>query len=328
MYTLRTHAMISGGLFLLILVMAWGGAALQASGVVKHPEQLQTPMKIVFLTLFVLFAFSMVPTMVKLFLAAHQSIGNADKALIQFLDRHQVAVIWTFWGLWIAGLGIALPAMIRDGFLADSGGSNAASRDSDIARQIAAMPVQGILVAAPGMTVAEMIRGSTLKIDRGSNPAAPGQSQYAGGAIFDYHVADSAIEFHRCRYYFVTTYTKDPSRIEAINVGTSPSEYSRVELEAANAALRARLRKDGWLTGHEVYRTKEDRQLHGGKTRGEEGALWLKNGIVLDIETRRLDDPKPGEDPATAGEWTQYVELRTRVDFPLIERYVFAPPQS
>ena len=159
-------------------------------------------------------------------------------------------------------------------------------------------------------------------------PAAPGQSQYAGGAIFDYHVAGSAIEFHRRRYYFVTTYTKDPSRIEAINVGTSPSKYSRVELEAANAALRARFRKDGWLTGHEVYRTEEDRQLHGGKTRGEAGALWLKNGIVLDIETRRLDDPKPGEDPATGGEWIQYVELRTRVDFPLIERYVFAAPEG
>jgi len=68
--------------------------------------------------------------------------------------------------------------------------------------------------------------------------------------------------------------------------------------------------------------------LHGGKTRGPEGKLWLKGDTTLDIEERRLDDPVAGEDPATAGQWIQYVDLDTRKDFPSIERYVFAPPGS
>ena len=65
--------------------------------------------------------------------------------------------------------------------------------------------------------------------------------------------------------------------------------------------------------------------LHGGLTRGPDGRMWLKNGIVLDIGTRRMDDEAPGEDAATAGRWIQFVELWPRDDYPSIDRYVFAP---
>ncbi|MGO9061806.1 MAG: hypothetical protein ACLQU2_31215 [Candidatus Binataceae bacterium] len=194
MYSLRTHAKISGGLFLLILVMGWGGTALQAFGVVKHPEQFQTPIRIVFFTIFLVFAFSLVPTMVKLFLAGQATIGNAGKGPIKFLDRHQVGVIWGFWIVWGAGLAIALPTMIRAGFFTDLGGSSSASRADDrSAREIARMPVQGTLLAAPGMTVDQMIRGSSLKIAHGTNSMVPSQPLYAGGAIFNFHVAGTGI---------------------------------------------------------------------------------------------------------------------------------------
>jgi hypothetical protein len=328
-FSLRKHAMISGGLFLLMLVMGWGGAALQASGAWPHPERLQTPMKIIFFTIFIVFAFSLIPTMVKAFLAGQASIGNADKTFIRLIDRHQVGVIWGFWILWIAGFAVALPTMIQTGFFTNLGGSDTASNGDDtIARQIARTPVQGTLVSAPGMKVEEMIRGSSLKINQQSNSAVPSEPLYSGGAIFNFRVAGTGIEFPRCRYYFVTTLTSDRSRIESINVGTASAKMTRAQLDAANAALRARLKADGWLTGHEVYRDEEDRQLHGGKTRGEEGKLWLKGDITLDIERRRLDDPKPDEDSATAGEWIQYVDLFTRKDYPWIERYEFAPPQK
>ena len=326
MYSLRTHAMISGGLLAFIILMAIAGNALQASGLIKNPAALQTPAKIIFFTVFLAFAFSLVPTMIKFFLAGQASIGNAQKAPIRFIEAHQVGLIWCFWLLWVAGLAVALPTMIRTGFFTDLGGSDAATSASDqkLAREIARMPVQGTLVAAPGMTTADMIRGSSLK----TNPAVAGEALYAGGAIFDFRVAGTAIDFQRCRYYYISTYTKDQAHIEAINIGTSPRKYTRAELEAANAALRARLKADSWLTGHEVYRDEEDQQLHGGKTRGPEGDLWLKNGITLHIEARRLDDPKPDEDPATAGDWIQYVDLRTRDGYPYIERYEFAPPEN
>ncbi len=327
MLSLRRHLMISGGLLGLMVLLGWGGTALEASGYLKDPQRLQTPMRIFFFTIFIVFAFSLIPTMIKLFLAGQGSVGNADKPLIRLIDRHQVGIVWGFWIIWIAGFMVALPTMIRSGFFTDSGGSNTVSNhDDEIAREIAAMPVQGTLVAAPGMKVQDMISGSTLKIT-GTNPAL-GNPRYVGGAIFNFRVAGTAIEFPRCRYYLITTFTHDPGRIESINVGTAPAKMTRAQLNAANAALRALLKADGWLTGHEVYRDEQDRQLHGGKTRGEEGKLWLKGGTILDIEQRRLDDPKPGEDQATAGEWIQYVDLRTRKDYPWIERYVFAPPEN
>jgi len=322
--------MISGGLLLLIIAMGWGGTALQAAGIVTDPQRLETPIKIIFFTLFIAFAFSVIPTMVKLFVAGQASIGNADRAPVRFIERHQGGVVLSIWAIWIAGFAVALPTMIRSGFFtnSDATSTNAASSDDEIARRIARMPVQGTLVAAPGMNVDQMLRASSLKIDKGSNAAIPNLPVYSGGAIFNFRVAGTGIEFPRCRYYFVTTYTGDRSRIESINVGTAQAKMTRAQLDAANAALRARLKADGWLTGHEVYRDEQDRQLHGGRTRGEEGKLWLKGDTTLDIEQRRLDDPQPGEDPATAGQWIQFVELWARKDYPFIDRYLFAPPHT
>jgi hypothetical protein len=168
------------------------------------------------------------------------------------------------------------------------------------------------------MTFADIARRSTLKLDVSHDIAS-------GGAVFDFHIPDTGITLKGCRYYFVSTYTHDPKHIEAINVGTLPRKVSRAELEKADAGLRAKLKADGWLAGHEVYRTEEDQQLHGGATRGPEGTMWLKNGIVFDIGARRMDDPKDGEDKTTAGEWIQTIDLWAHDNFPYIERYVFAP---
>jgi hypothetical protein len=168
------------------------------------------------------------------------------------------------------------------------------------------------------MAVAEMAQRSSLKLDI-SHPTV------SGGAVFDLQIPDTGIVLRRCRYYFVSTLTNDRSRIEAVNVGTLPHKVSRAQLEQANAALRAQLKADGWLAGHEEYRDAQDRELHGGATRGPEGSMWLKNGIVLDIGARRMDDPVDGEDRATAGAWIQTVDLWGHDDYPYIERYAFAP---
>ena len=331
MYRTRTHVKISGVLFLVLLITGWGGNALEAAGVIKHPQAMRVPMMIFFFGLFLAFAFSLVPTMVKLFVEGQGAIGNSSQGFVRFIATHESGVIWTVWGIWILGLSIALPAMIQGGFFSASDSSPGAAAttesDAEIAKEIAETPTQGVLVAAPGMSVAEMIRDSTLKIAHSPNAAVPTQTNYAGGAIFDFRIAGTVVVFPRCRYYFITTYTHDPSRIESINIGTAQAKMTKAALDSADTALRTRLAHDGWLTGHEVYRTEEDQVLHGGKTRGDEGALWLKDNTALDIERRRLDDPVAGEDPATAGDWIQFVELWERKNYPSIDRFEFAPPQ-
>src|SRR3954471_23889869 len=69
-------------------------------------------------------------------------------------------------------------------------------RADDPAAVIAATPTQGRLVAQPGMTVDEMLRASTLRLEGG-------QVVYAGGAIFDFTMPGSRIVLPRCRYYFI-----------------------------------------------------------------------------------------------------------------------------
>jgi hypothetical protein len=307
--------MISAGLFAAMIIFAITGNALISSGVIKNFGPLQLPVQILFFSIFIAFGFSMIPVMVKTVISFQVQAGNENAPVIGAMIRNENRIIWTFWILILLGLVIALPVAIQQGFMS-SDDSKPEYKDP-----FANTPIQGIVVAAPGMTVDEVVKLSSLKLDRGA-------TTIAGGALFDYKIPNTAIDFPRCRYYFMSTYIHDESRVKSINIGTSPSKLTRAQLEAADASLRARLKADGWLTGHEVYRDEQDQQLHGGKTRGEEGRLWEKNGIVLDIERRRLDDPAPNEDTATAGDWIQYIDLSLHKEYPWIERYVFAPPET
>jgi hypothetical protein len=183
---------------------------------------------------------------------------------------------------------------------------------------------EGLLVARPGMIVAEMVTRSTLTLQ---TTAEDGHllPVVAGGATFDFQVPGSAVVFRDCRYYFVSTFSRDPTRIQGMSIGTAPRKMTHAELNAADDDVRARLAADGWLTGHEVYRTEEDRTLHGGRTEGPAGHIWLKDGTVLNLSARRMDEEAPGEDAAAAGEWIQFIELWSKDDYSGIERFVFAP---
>jgi hypothetical protein len=174
-------------------------------------------------------------------------------------------------------------------------------------------------VVEPGMSVDDMKRRSTFKI-KGS-----ADSVFAAGGVFDIAIGDSGLTLPDARYYFITTSSKDRAHIDMMSIGTSSRKGTRAELEAANAALRARLAAGGWLAGHEVYRDEQDRTLHGGASRGPSGAVWRKGDTVLHILERRIDDNAKAGDPIDAGEWIQFVDLGRRYNWPGIERYVFEP---
>lgn len=75
-----------------------------------------------------------------------------------------------------------------------------------------------------------------------------------------------------------------------MNISTSPEKGSKASVDAADTALRGELARDGWLAGHEVYRTKESQRLHGGEQAGPEGRQYLKDGIVFSINRNRMDE--------------------------------------
>jgi hypothetical protein len=303
MLRLRTHAWICGGFLLALLALGWGGALLADSGMQPPAPPWNWVWLGALIALMLGFAFSAVPVMVLLVTGAQRCLGTPAAPLAQ--PRWQNAFVYVLWGLMAAGTAIALPAAFVLGAFGDFG------KDPG--------PSQGQLVARPGMTIAEVKATSSLAIDAKDDSPAIG-----AGGVFDFEVAGTGLRFTRCRYYFASTYTHKRGVIQGMSIGTSLNKQPRAEVEAADVALRARLVADGWRAGHEVYRTEEDRALHGGREQGPEGDMWLKDGIVLDIERKRMDEAVAGE-AADAGEFIQVVSLWGLEDYPFIERFEFAP---
>jgi hypothetical protein len=317
MFTLRTHIAICGALFASLIGVALLGNLLQRAGIGPPTGTVRNLAVALYFVLFVAFGLSAIPVIVKLVLSAQVRAGNQDTAAVAAAIRHQNSIIWSLWGLTLAGLVVAVPAAIFGGIFGD-----APKRALD--RGFTG-PHLGVLAARPDMTLDEMAAQSTLKLDLRYASAA-----IAGGkdGAFDFTIPGTTLRFPGARYYYITTYSGDPTRVEAVNIGTSPEKMTVAEIDSADATLRARLADDGWLAGHEVYRDEEDQRLHSGLTEGPEGRHWLKDGMVLDINRKRMDDAQSGEDPATAGEWIQYIDLWPAKSYSGFERFVFQPPRE
>ena len=180
MFSLRTHAIISFAIFATIIIIAVAGNIAEANGVPRPPPPLQMVLKIVFLSLTLALGLSFIPLMVKFVLQGQIWAGNQDRPFIKTMIEHQAMIVWVIGGLIVAGLIVAIPAAIKDGFLSDN---TSAAAPSDA---VVEGPSLGALVARPGMTVDEVSAQSTLKLQRQANQTVPGQSAIAGGGgIFE-----------------------------------------------------------------------------------------------------------------------------------------------
>ena len=196
---------------------------------------------------------------VKLVLGFQKTIGNQNVPAIGVVLSRENLIVWVMWGLMGAGALIAIPAAIADGAFG--------TEPRRAVENLVIGKSQGVLAARPGMTVDEIVRASTLKLD-----PRPGAAVISGGQVFDFRIPGSGVLFPACRYYYLSTFAQIRNRIQAISIGTSHQKLTRAERDAADAALQQRLAADGWVTGHEVYKTEEDRQLHGGLKRRTGGA--------------------------------------------------------
>lgn len=172
---------------------------------------------------------------------------------------------------------------------------------------------RGLLVAAPGMPIAEMLAYSSLRPEGGGGVGVP----YMGGGDFDIRVVGTGLTLAQCRYYFITTQRADPGRIDALSIGLAPESLSKPALDAADEGLRRELANEGWLAGRKQADNK-----------GKESRVWLKAGIILHMDSRRLDTPVAGENPATAGSWIRFVDLVAEAGYPGIKYMVFDPPMK
>jgi hypothetical protein len=315
MLSLRAHVLILLALLAALIAVPAAGALLQASGMQELPAPYRLPALVILFGLVAAVAFAAVPVMVMTVLGFQKAVGNEAVPAVRAATAGQKLIIWVMWALMAAGLAVAVPAAVADGFFGADAMRSATGAGPGRS--------EGLLVVRPGMTLEEMARRSTVKMETKSRYGGPAPVVAAGGT-FDVEVADTGLTLEKARYYFVSIATDGSGVVHGVSIGTAPFKLTRAELGTADEALRRRLAAGRWLTGHEVYRTAGDRVLHGGRAEGPAGHVWLKDGVLLRLGARRMDDPIPGE-PAGAGEWIQYVELAGKDGYPGIERLAFGP---
>ncbi|HEX2675158.1 MAG TPA: hypothetical protein VHM19_00925 [Polyangiales bacterium] len=227
--------------------------------------------------LFLMFVYSLVPLFVHAFVVLQRGAGNAEREPIVWLAAHERAVTWAFWGIWTLGLLIAVPAMLLDqGLLRWPVGES-----------------KGVLVANVGMPIDEVRKQSTFALN--------GKAQlFVDDVVFDFEVKGTPTRFPRSRYYWLDLGKAGSTEVRVINVGISAEKVPRAELDQADARVRAQLERDGWAPAL--------------GDRVPTGTHFRYGSTVLHLERKRMDEEKPGEDPATAGEWIQFVELWPRRD--------------
>ena len=115
MFSLRVHALITGGLFAALIVLGWVGNLLDASGLVPQGPGIRLASLLLFLGLAVALIFSAVPLMVRLVLGFQVALGNANRPVIRSLIARQRVIVFILWSLIALGLAIAVPAAILDG---------------------------------------------------------------------------------------------------------------------------------------------------------------------------------------------------------------------
>src|SRR4030095_16783514 len=127
------------------------------------------------------------------------------------------------------GIAIALPAMLLDVCPWRPGVG----------------PSEGVLVARIGMTLEEMRERSSLALSKDVDSPLTGSTTVVGRPVFDFEIADTAMRFERCRYYFITTGNHGDRKIEAISIGVSTEKVPLAALPGANARRQPRPADEG-----------------------------------------------------------------------------------
>ena len=107
--------------FGLMIVAAIIGNILESKGLLTReqlgPRGIAAGMMVYF-ALFCLICFTAVPLAVRVFILGQIKVGNGQLAVIKWLHAHEHAVVFAFWGIFIAGLSI-IYALAKDQILKD-----------------------------------------------------------------------------------------------------------------------------------------------------------------------------------------------------------------
>lgn len=73
-------------------------------------------------------AMAAVPVMLKLVIGFQIRMGNGELPVVRFFNTHHWQITWGLWGLYLLGLGVALPVMIKSGFFTPAASAEQSAR--------------------------------------------------------------------------------------------------------------------------------------------------------------------------------------------------------
>ena len=275
-----------------IFVAAIAGHLLVLAGLPQ--ATVQSILAVVVMLLFCLFGFACIGLMIHVFVVLQGGIGNADQGMVRFLRENERRVTFGAWIFLGIGTLIAMPFAL-----------------SDMGVQWKpALKSEGVLVADIGMTLDEVQQRSSIKLATPVAERTSGEKYCIGETVFDYQLGNSGLRFPKSRYYWLVTGRNGDSRLAALNIGITPEKLPRPDLDRFQQQLQRRLKDDGWVPGHFVWKPKKQTETGPEMTTSGDGRYWKKGATVLILEEKRMDDEQPGEDRSTAGQFILYVDLR------------------
>ena len=154
---------------------------------------------------------------------------------------------------------------------------------------------QGTLNVAPGMRMSEVVKRSTLKLNK--LPSLSSIANYAtGNAYFDFELAGSGLRFHGCSMYSIDAEGPEET-VTSINVFVTPRRHRWGAYKRELTDVAARLKADGWQPHAEQGKPTLESFLSqdGSKIQTTPSDVvatfaWAKGSLLFDLSVHRAWD--------------------------------------
>ena len=119
--SMKPFVVIAGAALAILIGISAVGGMLEALHIVTADMLGSTGRNVlmaIYLVLFFILAFALVPLFVRGFVVLQTGIGHGNIGIVESLKKNERVVTYVIWAIWACGMVIALPRAISDWFVA------------------------------------------------------------------------------------------------------------------------------------------------------------------------------------------------------------------
>ncbi len=112
---IKLYIVIAASALGLMIIGSVIGGSLGSRWYAANP-QLEKTMLMIYVILFLILGFAAVPILLRVFTTLQAKIGNGELPPVRWIRNHEFVISCSVWGIFLLGLIIALPTVIKDWF--------------------------------------------------------------------------------------------------------------------------------------------------------------------------------------------------------------------